>query len=133
MRKRGGEDEEMRRRGDEEARRRGGEEIHTVPLQRALVVGHWLRSSRADLTPQQAEDIVEAVLREAFVLLAADDHGRLQPLLPPDAPASSLTPEAQQHIRNEWHRCSAAERSARDTECRAFLNQMREKYDRARP
>jgi uncharacterized protein (DUF2267 family) len=109
--------------------KQGGEKI-TAPLQRALVIGHWLRTAQADLTPQQAEEIVEAVLREAFVLLAADDDGRLQPILPPDAPASSLSPEAQQHIRDEWHRRSAAERAAHTAERRAFLNQMREKYAR---
>lgn len=103
-------------------------ETLTAPFQQVLIVGHWLRTTQADLTPQQAEDIVEAVLREAFVLLVADDAGRLQPLLPPDAPTSSLTPEAQQHIRDEWHRRSAAERAAHHAERRAFLDQMHEKY-----
>jgi hypothetical protein len=103
-------------------------ETHTTALQRALIVGHWLRNSQDDISSQETEEIANAVLNGAFTLLAVNNDGRLQPLVPPDIPGSSLTHAAQQHIREEWRRLSAGERANQNAERRAFLSQMRTKY-----
>jgi hypothetical protein len=102
--------------------------MHMNALQRARVAGHWLRTAQVEMSPQQTEEIVNAVLRGTLSLLAAGDDGQLQPLVPPDMPEQSLPPAAQQHLREEWQRLSAAERAERTAERQAFLRRMREKY-----
>lgn len=97
-------------------------------FQRTLIISQWLKTTPLSLTPQQTDDIIQAVLHGDFVLLTLDDAGNLRPIEPATQPVETLSLEERQQLLAEWHTLNPQEQAARTQQRRVFLRQMREKY-----